>query len=168
MGPDEQQVARAILASLDSINTWLAKISKQLETQGQQQQSTYIETAGKIQSMLDLFAALALPCSPELTREVTINNVTPTLLYRNDSLPFRRIEITNDDPAQMIWIGKRNVSPLIGRVLLATDTVAYVLPQGDELWAICVVATVSTRISESYDLLGTTQVIRPLEALTQG
>ena len=123
-------------------------------------QSTYIEQAGKIQSLLDLFTALALPASPDLTREETINAVTPTLVYKNDSLPFTRIEVTNDDPAQFIYIGNRNVSVAIGRVQLAQTTVPYIIPQGAELWAICVVATVSVRISEAYDLLGTTQVIR--------
>ena len=155
----EEQTGRAVLERLDSIITWQARIAELLVQTAKQQQSGYIEQAGKIQSLLDLFAGLALPASPNLTREVTINAVAPTLLYKNDSLPFRRVEITDDDPAQMCWIGKRNVTQLIGRVLLAQTTVAYVLPEGDELWAICAAATISVRISESFDLLGTTQVI---------
>ena len=154
------QVARAILKSLDAGNLWLQKISEQLEEQGKQQASTYIVQANQIQSLLDLFAALALPSAPELTREQTINAVTPTLLYRNDSLPFSRIEVTNDDPAQWCYLGRRNVSTLIGRVLLAQDTQAHIIPQGEDLWAICLVATVSLRISECYDFVGRTQVIR--------
>ena len=113
-----------------------------------------------MQSLVDLFTALALPSAPQLTREQTINAVTPTLLYRNDSLPFTRIEVTNDDPAQWCYVGKRNVSVNIGRVLLAQDTQAHIIPQGEDLWAICIVATVSLRISEAYDLVGMTQVIR--------
>lgn len=154
------QIARELLNRMDVMIAWLAKVSDQLEQQGQNQSSSYIVQAGKLQSMTDLFGGLALPSSPELTREVTINAVTPTLLYKNDSLPFARIDVTNDDPAQFIYTGKRNVSVLIGRVQLAQTTEPFILPQGDELWAICVVATVSVRISEAYDLSGTTQVIR--------
>lgn len=155
-----EEVARAMLQRYDSMILWLTRISSQLEDQGTRLQSTYIEQAGKIQSLLDLFTALALPASPDLTREETINAVTPTLLYKNDSLPFTRIEVTNDDPAQFIYTGNRNVSVAIGRVQLAQTTEPYIIPQGAELWAICVIATVSVRISEAYDLLGTTQVIR--------
>lgn len=156
----DDQIARAMLQSLDTTNLWLEQISKQLTVQGQQQQSSYIEQSGQIQSMLDLFAALALPSSPELTREQTINAVTPTLLYRNDSLPFARIDVTNDDPAQWVYLGRRNVSVLIGRILMPQQNVPFVIPQGEDVWAICIVATVSLRISEAYDLLGMTQVIR--------
>lgn len=154
------QIGRAIIESLDSVNLWLQKISVQLDLQGKQQDSTYIVQAGKLQSLVDLFTALALPSSPELTREQTINAVTPTLLYRNDSLPFARIEVTNDDPAQWCYVGRRNVSVMIGRILMAQDTQAHIIPQGEDLWAICIVATVSLRISEAYDLVGMTQVIR--------
>jgi hypothetical protein len=156
----DDQIARALLQSLDTTNLWLEQISKQLTVQGEQQQSSYIQQSGQIQSMLDLFAALALPSSPELTREQTINAVTPTLLYRNDSLPFARIDVTNDDPAQWVYLGRRNVSVLIGRILMPQQNVPFVIPQGEDVWAICIVATVSLRISEAYDLLGMTQVIR--------
>lgn len=155
------QGVRALIERLDSIIAWLTRVSDQYEQRREKEAGGYIEQAGKIQSLLELLVAQTVPSSPEMTLEVTINNVTPTLLYRNDSLAFRRIEITDDDPAQMCWLGKRNVSPLNGRVLLAQNTVPYVLPQGDEIWGICVVATISMRISECYDLVGMTQVIRP-------
>ena len=154
------QLARALVERMDAMILWLQKVSGQLGKQGQDSGSSYIVQAGKVQSMLDLFAALGLPCSPELTREVTINAVTPTLLYKNDSLPFARIDVTNDDAAQFMYTGKRNVSVLIGRVQLAQTTEPFILPQGDELWAICVVATLSVRISEAYDLVGTTQIAK--------
>jgi hypothetical protein len=137
------QVARALIERADAQISWLTQISRQLAETKDRQAAGYIQQAGKIQSLLELLVSQIVPASPEVTLEITINNVTPTLLYRNDSLPFRRIEITNDDPAQMCWLGKRNVSPLNGRVLLAQTTVPYVLPQGDEVWAICVVATIS-------------------------
>lgn len=156
----QEQTARALLERMDSMILWMTKISDQLEKQGDQQSSSYIVQAGKIQSMLDLFTALALPSSPEMTREVTINAARPTLLYKNDSLPFARIDVTNDDPAQFMYTGKRNVNLGIGRIQLAQTTEAFIMPQGDELWAICVVATLSVRISEAFDLLGATQVIR--------
>lgn len=156
----DEQTARALLERMDSMVLWLAKVSDQLGAQGEQQSSSYIVQAGKIQSMQDLFTALILPSSPEMTREVTVNAVTPTLLYKNDSLPFARIDVTNDDPAQFMYTGKRNVNIGIGRVQLAQTTEPFIMPQGDELWAICVVATLSVRISEAFDLLGTTQVVR--------
>jgi len=157
------EVARALIERMDVMIAWQAKISAQMDAQSQQLEGSYLEQQGKIQSLLDLFASLGLPSSPQLTRELTVNAATATLLYRNDSLPFRRIEITNDDPAQPIWVGKRNVTTQLGRVQIAQTTEPYVLPQGDELWAICVVATLSVRISESYDLLGMTQIARPPE-----
>lgn len=155
----DEQTGRALLERLDVMNAWLAQISGQLATQEEQQTAGYIEQAGKIQSLLDLFASLGLPSSPQYTTEVTVNAVTPTLLYRNDSLPFRRIRVTNDDPAQWIYLGKRNVNIQLGEILMGQTFIDYVLPQGDEMWAICMVATVSVRISEAYDLLGGTQII---------
>lgn len=163
MGKFTEQIAREIIKRLDAQNALLADIYSQLAQQGEQQSAGYIQQAGKVQSLLELLIAQFVPCSPQITREVTINAVTPTLLYENLSLPFQRIEITDDDPAQMCWIGKRNVSMAMGRVLLAQNSVVYVLPQGDELWAICAVATISLRISEGFDLVGGTQVIRGSE-----
>ena len=150
-----QAVARALLERMDIVITWLAKMAGQGEVRDQ---SGLIVQAGRTQSLADLFAGLALPCSPELTREIPINAVTPTLLYRNDSLPFARIDVTNDDLAQFMYTGKRNVSVIIGRVQLAQTTEPFILPQGDELWAISVVAPLSVRISEAYDLVGMAQI----------
>lgn len=160
MGGLDEQIARELIKRLDAQNAILSGIYRLLEKQGAQQSAGYIEQAGKVQSLLELLIAQFVPSSPQITREVTINAVRPTLLYENQSLPFQRIEITDDDPAQMCWIGKRNVSQVMGRVLLAQNSVVYVLPQGDEIWAICAVATISLRISEGFDLVGGTQVVR--------
>ena len=142
---------------------WFQKISEQLADQSLQQNSSYIEQGGKVQSLLDLFTALALPSSPAITREVTVNAARPELLYQNTSLPFARIEVTNDDPAQFMYVGVRNVSVNIGRVITAQETVPFVVPESKELWGICIIATLSCRISEAFDLLGEIQVIRPQE-----
>jgi hypothetical protein len=150
-----EQLARALIERLDMVIAWLTKLVDQGDVRDQ---SGLIQQQGRTQSLLDLFASLALPCSPELTREVTINAVTPTLIYRNDSLPFARIDVTNDDPAQFMYTGKRNVSVRIGRVQVAQTTEPFIIPQGDELWAICVVATLSCRVSEAYDLVGMAQI----------
>lgn len=158
-----EQTARRLIEGLDGVTAWLAKISSQLAAQEAKQAGSFIEQAGMIQSLLELLVAETVPSSPAITREETINAVTPTLLHRNQSIPYQRITVTNDDPAQMCWIGKRNVSQLNGEVLLAQDQRPYVLPQGDDLWAICAVGTISVRISEGFDLVGMTQVIRPAE-----
>ncbi len=154
------EIGRAVIERLDAQLLWMQQDSVQQTRQMQQLTSSYITQAGRLQSLLDIFGALALPASPQLTREITVNAVSPTLLYTNDTLAFRRIVVTNDDPAQWMYVGKRNVSVNNGEIVMPQLPTAFVIPQSDELWAISVVAPISVRISESYDLLGTIQVIR--------
>jgi len=129
MAAFEEQVAREIIKRLDKQTASLDRIGDLLEKQDRQQSAGYIEQAGKLQSLLELLIGQVVPSSPRITGEVTINAVTPTRLYENLSLPFQRIEITNDDPAVMCWLGKRNVSAAMGRVLMAQTSVTYVLPR---------------------------------------
>lgn len=103
--------------------------------------------------LLEVLVANCLPSSPAITREFTINNVTPSLIYENASRPFQYITITNDDAAQMCWLGGQDVTPGNGRVLLAQTTIPYVMPQGRAIYAICIVATISLRISEGFDFV---------------
>ena len=158
-----QEIGRAIIERLDAQLLWLQQDSERQIRQAGQLSSSYIEQAGKIQSLLDWFGALALPASPQLTREVTVNAVTSTLLYQNVTHPFKRIVVTDDDPAQWIYVGNQNVNINIGEIVPVQDPRAFVIAQGQSLWAICMAATVSVRISESVDLLSRTQVMRPQE-----
>lgn len=150
MDPD---IARGLLTRLDNITALLTRISGQLAKDDR----ATIEQFGKVRNVLDILVAQALPGSPETTEEVTVYGgagVAPTLLVKNDSVPFLRVNITDDDPAQPLWVGTANVLPTMGRVILAQSTVTYVLPLGAEVWGICVVGFISVRIERCYELLG--------------
>jgi len=148
------QLLVQIIHQLDAIIAWQRRISEQLENlpfpqleNGQSQMMSAVDRFTK------LLIAQGLPSSPARTREFTINAITPTPIYSNDSTIFQRIDVTNDDPAQPCWLGDRNVSPITGQVLLAQNTRAFTIPRGAELYAICVVATLSVRVAEGYDLV---------------
>jgi hypothetical protein len=153
------QLLVQIIQRLDGILAWQQRISEQL---GQMPVPAIAETGQnvlqtgnqQIDRLLRLLLAQVVQASPARTIEFTINNVTPTLIYGNNSSEYQRIEVTNDDPAQPCWIGDRNVTPLSGQVLLAQRTTAYVLPRGAELYTICAVATISVRVAVCYDLVG--------------
>ena len=149
----DAEIARELLKSLDNIAAWLAKISGQLAAQDK----ATIEQFGRVRDVLDILVAQSLPGSPEVTEEVTVlggAGVAPTLLIKNDSVPLLRVNITNDDPAQPLWVGTANVLPTMGRVVIAQTTIPYVLPLGAEVWGVCVVGFISVRIEKCYDLLG--------------
>jgi len=158
-----EEIGRAIIQNQDAMLLWMQQDAKRQIRQAGQLNSSYIMQAGKMQSLLDWFGALALPASPQITREVTVGAVIPQLLYKNDTHPFKRIVVTDDDPAQWIYVGNQNVNINIGEIIPAQGSGVYVIAQGQSLWAICMVATVSVRVSESVDLLGRTQTMRPAE-----
>jgi hypothetical protein len=161
MASVEDTLAREIIKSLDGVQAWLAQISGLLQEGLGGQGQVIVEQQGRIQSLLELLVSMALPSGPSITREVTINAVTPTPLAFNESLMFQRFTITNDDPAQMCWLGDSGVLPSMGRVLLAQTTIDYVLPRGASVYAICAVATISVRVSEGYDFVSLAQALQP-------
>lgn len=163
MGLDAELV-RQLTDRLDQQTVYLQKIAALLETGGYGG-GLQIEQQGVGFNAQDLLLAMALPSSPARTREVTINAVTPTQLAINESQPLIRVDVTNDDPAQMCWLGDRAVLPSMGRVLTAQNTIPYVLLKGREVYAICAVATISMRISEGYDLIG---ILRQLAGIRAG
>jgi hypothetical protein len=150
----DASVAREMLQRLDALIAWQQRISGQLVLMGGNPEEPEQALAGPAIStdIMEVLLAYVLPSSPAVTVPYTINNVTPTRLIVNESTNFVRVEITNDDPAQMCWLGDQNVSPAIGRVLLAQTTIPYVVPQGASVWAICIVATISVRVAMGYNL----------------
>lgn len=160
-----EQLATIMIQRLDGIIAWLTKISGLLEAKevqgvsGQAAGQGFFNNTEAIDELLRLLVAQVLPSSPSRTSETRVNSITPTLLYSNDSTTFQRVVITNDDVAQPIWIGDRNVSLLIGEVMIAQDQRIFVVPRGASIYAICAVATVSVRISEGYNLV---DMMRPL------
>lgn len=148
----DAQTAREILIRLDNIAALLAKISGQLAVQD----GATIEQFGKVRNVLDILVAQSLPASPETTEEVTVfggAGISPILLAKNDSVPLLRVNITNDDPAQPLWVGTANVLPTMGRVVIAQTTIPYNLVLGAEVWGICAVGFISVRIEKCYDVL---------------
>lgn len=148
----DPQLARELIKSLDNITAWLAQISGQLAAQ----ERATVDQFGKVRDVLDILVAQSLPGSPETTEEVTVfggAGIPPTLLVKNDSVPLLRVNITNDDPAQPLWVGNANVLTTMGRVVLAQTTIPYNMPLGAEVWGICAVGFISVRIERCYDLL---------------
>ncbi len=141
--------ARELQTRLDSIAVWLQTISGQLDMQLQ-----VLGGDQKTRHLLELLVGQAMPAAPEITREITVTTgPPPTLLATNESLILRRIDITNDDPAQPLWVGAAGVLPSMGRVVLAQDTIPYVLPMGTSVFGVCVVPTISVRVSDLYNLV---------------
>lgn len=107
----------------------------------------------EIEEVLRLLTSAVVPASPNVTRELTIGT-TASIIIQNLALPFARVDITDDDPAQPLWLGGRDVTTNIGRVVQPRTTVPYVLPMGAELYGVCNVATISIRVSELYEPYG--------------
>ncbi len=101
--------------------------------------------------MLRLLAA-ALPSSPALTTEVAVATRS-TRLAVNNSADLMRIVVTNDDPAQPIWLGGRDVLITNGEVLVPQASVPFNLAKGKDIWAVCAAGTVSARITQLHDPL---------------
>lgn len=105
------------------------------------------ETSNMLQ---ELFLASVMPSAPQRTEEFTVG-ATQEILARNDSRPLIRVEVTNDDVAQPLWVSQTGVLVATGRIILAQQTAAFVLPEGEELAGICVIPAISVRVSYGYD-----------------
>lgn len=162
-----QESERLQLIALDAIQGWLSKIYNQLvllngkidslslpEAQSQQAIAQY--TAGQAGPVSDEFLALLvsqlIPSIPAITREIQVSTI-PTLIFVNDSRPYLFITVTNDDPAQQLYVSDRSVSINNGRRINAQATIPYVLPQGTSLYGVCIVGSISVRVAEGYDFV---------------
>lgn len=98
----------------------------------------------------ELCLASVMPSAPERVEEFAVGN-TEVTLARNDSRPLVRVEVTNDDVAQPLWVSKTGVLVTTGRIILAQTTAAFVLPVGEVIAGICQIPAISVRVSYGYD-----------------
>ena len=139
---EKEYIARQLFDRMDSIQTTLIKTLEALTT-----------LVDKNTNIMNYLLSNSLPASMLNTVEVTVTP-TPQLLVKNDSLPLMRMRITNDDAAQPLWVGTSNVSNLNGEVIAAGDYRDFSIPQGLSIFGVCVVATISVRLSTLSDPLG--------------
>ena len=100
-----------------------------------------------------------LPSAPKTSANVLVGT-TATPLAENNSLSIMRVEVTNDDVAQQIYLDcNAGVLTSQGRRLNAQQTIAYTINKGQTLYAICLVATVNVRVAYSQS---------PIVALKEG
>lgn len=136
----EQQ--RQILERLD-------KIIKMLESQA----SSPLDLA------LLAMISTALPSAPNRSSLVVVGT-TPMVLAENSTLSVMRVEITNDDVAQQIYVDcNPDVLLTNGRRINAQQTIPYTINKGRILYGICIIGTVNTRVAFSQS---------PLSALREG
>lgn len=107
----------------------------------------------------EMLLAASLPSAPQLTEEMPVTTVASRLVI-NESLPLMRVVITNDDGAQPLWISKKGVLRATGRVILAQQSIPFVLPEGGEIWGVCPVPFISVRISLSWDFYNILRGVR--------
>lgn len=156
----ENQTARELLTRLDSMIAWLAQISAQLTILGADVQhpesGPIFGQDSQHNAMMEVLLSFALPSSPAYTLNFPVGSVTPVLLASNDSANLLRVNVINDDPAVMCWLGPDpDTSAVNGRVLLAGNAVNYVLPQGTQLYCISAapgLATISIRVEYGYNI----------------
>lgn len=101
----------------------------------------------------NILLAASLPSAPEISSLVTVN-ITPTPIFENVSRSILHLKITNNDPAQPIFLGGPGVTVGDGEQLLAQQSVIFTLGYGQRLFAVCFVAGIlPTRISQGFDFL---------------
>ena len=145
----DAQLAREIISRMDRQNDLLAQVLALLA----EDRARLTDQFGRVRSILDIVACAGIPASPQNTRELTVTPA-PRMLASNESVPLARVDITNDDPAQPLWVSGPNVLVNTGRVILAQTTVPYILPRGTEVWGVCAIAFISVRVSELYNIMG--------------
>lgn len=151
---------RELIRQLDEVRNWLATISAQLTILGadpdRPEAGPMFGPDSAHNAMMEVLLSYALPSSPSYTLNYAVGSVLPVLLASNDSANLLRINVVNDDPAVMCWLQpSQDVSPANGRVLIAGAAVAYVLPQGSQLWCISAapgVATIAVRVETGWNI----------------
>lgn len=150
------ETARRVIQGLDNIEVWLQRISSQLAGG---QAGVIIEQQGRLQSLLELLVSMQLPSAPSLAETIAVPSANAVLLCLNNSQTYQRYSVTNDDPAQPLWVGPdAGVMTTNGRVIIAQTTQDFVIPKGGEIWGICMAGAISVRVSTGYDFVGGVQV----------
>ena len=100
--------------------------------------------------LLELMVAASLPSAPERVEGYQVGNVE-VQLAQNESTPLMRVEVTNDNVAQPLWVAQRGVLFTTGRQIVALQTQAFVIPQGSALFGICAIPFINVRVSIGFD-----------------
>lgn len=141
--------ARMIIDRFDILNDNIRELIEAVKVSGGGPAA--VNVAGMERLLLESLVAASLPSAPRDTHPITVG-ILETVLAENESQALLGVEITNDDPAQPLWIGNKGVLVASGRVVRPQETVTKVLPIGKTVYGICVLATISVRVSEAFDL----------------
>lgn len=141
--------ARQIIDRLDTQNMLLARlIDVIVQNMGG---PGAVQMLGVNRRLLETLVAVTLPSAPRDTQEFTVG-VNEIMLAENGATNLARVTITNDDPAQNLWISGRGVLITTGAIILPQFHESYILPAGSSIWGVCAVATISVRVATGYDL----------------
>jgi hypothetical protein len=86
--------------------------------------------------------------APRATQTITVG-ITPTFLVENTIQSLMRVEITNDDFGQNLYVANRDVIIPGGRLIGPQDTYVCNLRKGQKLYGIVLVATINAIVSYS-------------------
>jgi len=153
-------IQRELIRQLDEIRNWLATISAQLTILGadpdRPEVGPIFGSDSAHNAMMEVLLSYALPSSPSYTLNYPVGSVLAVLLASNESASLLRVNVINDDPAVMCWLGpSQDVTAASGRVLVAGAAVGYVLPQSAQLWCISAapgVATIAVRVETGWNI----------------
>lgn len=102
-----------------------------------------------------------VPMAPNASITIQVGT-TATFLIENTVLSLMRIEITNDDFAQGLYIGNRDLVMPGGRLVQPQETVVYELRKGQKLYGIVAVANINVIISYDESSYGAVTADGPL------
>lgn len=111
-------------------------------------------------AMLRLLVANTLPAALDSTRQVPVTPVE-TLLVENESQVLMRVDITNLDPAQPLWVSGQGVTITNGQVILPNQTSPFVIPIHESLFGICAVAIINIVVGECHDIFRLVDMLGP-------
>jgi len=105
----------------------------------------------KTNKILELLVAASLPSAPENVQTYTVG-IVEELLASNMSSPLMRVDITNLNVAQPLLVSKKGVIPSAGGLILARQTMSYVLPIGAEIYGIVNLGTILVTVGIGWQL----------------
>ncbi len=112
---------------------------------------TSVGQAAKTNEALELLLSAALPSAPANVTTITVG-ISEILLANNESAPLMRVDVTNLNVAQPLTISKRGVGLNSGQLVLARQTVPYVLPMGAQLYGVVALGTIVVAVSVGHQM----------------
>lgn len=102
-----------------------------------------------------------VPMAPNASITIQVGT-TATFLVENTVLSLMRVEITNDDFAQGLYIGNRDLIMPGGRLIQPQDTIVYELRKGQKLYGIVAVANINVIVSYNESSYGAVTADGPM------